>query len=89
MGPLGATATPPTYNWYDLNVSLLQEGEWGFIVDITQGDRQTTLEFPLSVSYATVNWGVVIVLIAAIPLLVAVAWYLRESARGGLSRRRP
>ena len=89
LGPLDANATPPTYNWYDLNVSLLQEGEWGFIVDITEGDRQTTLEFPLSVSYATVNWGVVIVLIAAIPLLVAVAWYLRESARGGLSRRRP
>ena len=89
LGPLDANATPPTYNWYDLNVSLLQEGEWGFIVDITEGDLQTTLEFPLSVSYATVNWGVVIVLIAAIPLLVAVAWYLRESARGGLSKRRP
>ena len=57
LGPLDAYTTPPTYNWYDLNVALLQEGEWGFTVDIAQGSRQTVLEFPLSVSYATVNWG--------------------------------
>ena len=88
LGPLDAYTTPPTYNWYDLNVALLQEGEWGFIVDIAQGDQQTVLEFPLSVSYARVNWGVIIVLISAIPLLIAVAWYLRQSTGRGRSRRR-
>ncbi len=88
LGPLAAYVTPPTYNWYDLNVQLLQEGEWGFMVDIAQGDQQTVLEFPLSVSYARVNWGVIIVLLSAIPLLIAVAWYLRQASRGGPSRRR-
>ncbi len=88
LGPLDAYTTPPTYNWYDLNVALLQEGEWGFIVDIAQGDQQTVLEFPLSVSYARVNWGVIIVLISAIPLLVAVAWYLRQTTGRGRPRRR-
>ena len=72
LGPLAAYTEPPTYNWYDLNIQLLQEGEWGFTVDIARGEEQTVLEFPLSVSYATVNWGVIIVLISAIPLLIAV-----------------
>ena len=88
LGPLAAYTEPPTYNWYDLNIQLLQEGEWGFTVDIARGEEQTVLEFPLSVSYATVNWGVIIVLISAIPLLIAVGWYLRQAARGGPSRRR-
>ena len=88
LGPLDTYTTPPTYNWYDLNIALLQEGEWDFTVDIARGEDLTVLEFPLSVSYATVNWGVIIVLLSAIPLLVAAAWYLRQSTRKGPSRRR-
>ena len=88
LGPVATYITPPTFNWYDLNIALPHEGEWAFTVDIARGEDLTVLEFPLSVSYARVNWGIVIVLVSAIPLLVAAAWYLRQSTRKGQSSRR-
>ena len=88
LGPLNTYITPPTFNWYDLNIALAQEGEWRFKVDIARGEELTALEFPLSVTYARVNWGVIIVVISAIPLLIAAAWYLRQSTRRGPTGRR-
>lgn len=83
LGPLNTYITPPEFNLYDLNIALAQEGEWRFKVDIARGEELTALEFPLNVTRARVNWGVIIALIAAIPLLIAAAWYLRKSTRRG------
>jgi hypothetical protein len=88
VGPLEAYTIPPTLNWYDLNTALPQKGEWGFMVDITEGDRLTNVEFSLTAQSGTVDWGLIIVLISGIPLLVAVAWYVRRSVRRGSPRRK-
>ena len=89
VDPIETFSVAPTLNWYDLNIALHQEGEWGFIVDITENDRLTRVEFPLNVESGGIDLGLGLVLIAAIPLLLAVAWYARESFRGGPSRNRP
>lgn len=88
VGPVDTYTVPPTFNWYDLNMTLPQEGEWGFTVDITENDQMTRVEFPLMVVSGSINWGIIIVLISAIPFLMAIAWYFRQSARSRLSRRR-
>ena len=52
------------------------------------GEDSTIVEFPVLVSSGSVNWGVVVVFIAALPLLVSAVWYLRR-ATGGRPARRP
>ena len=83
VGPIEAYTIPPTLNWYDLNTALPQKGEWGFVADITEGDLLTRVEFSLTAQSGSADWGLIIVLISGIPLLVAVAWYIRRSARRG------
>ena len=86
-GPVDAVPTAETLNWYDLNLALPQDGEWSFTIDISRGEETTALEFPLLVSSGGVNWGIVVVLIAALPLLVSAAWYLRQASAGRPTRR--
>ena len=86
VGTIETYTVPPTLNWYDFNIALLQEGEWSFTVDIAENDQLTRIEFSLRVEAGGINWGIVIVLISAIPLLVAVVWYFQQYARNRLSR---
>ena len=88
VGPVNAEPTTAFLNWYDLNLALPQEGEWSFALDISQGEDSTIVEFPVLVSSGSVNWGVVVVFIAALPLLVSAVWYFRR-ATAGRSARRP
>ena len=78
VGPVNAEPTTEQFNWYDLNVALPQDGEWSFALDISQGEDSTIVEFPVLVSAGGVNWGVVAVVIAALPMLVSAAWYVRQ-----------
>ena len=87
MGPVNAVPTTALLNWYDLNVALPQEGEWSFALDISRGEDSTIVEFPVQVSAGSVNWGVVVVVIAALPMLVSAAWYLRRATTGRQARR--
>mgnify|MGYP001417013536 CR=1 FL=1 len=89
VDPIETFSVAPTLNSYDLNIPLHQEGEWGFIVDITENDRLTRVEFPLNVESGGIYLGLGLVLIAAVPLLVAVAWYARKSFSGDPSGVRP
>ena len=86
-GPVDAVPTTETLNWYDLNLALPQDGEWSFTIDISRDEETIALEFPLLVSSGGVNWGIVVVLIAALPLLVSAAWYLRQASAGRPARR--
>ncbi len=87
VGPVNAEPTTELLNWYDLNVALPQDGEWSFALDISQGEDSTIVEFPVLVSSGGVNWGVVVVFIAALPMLVSAAWYLRHATAGRPARR--
>ena len=88
VGPVNAEPTTAALNWYDLNIRLPQEGEWSFAVDISQGEDSTVVEFPVLVSSGSVNWGVVAVVVAALPILMSAAWYIRR-ATAGRSASRP
>ena len=87
VGPVNAEPTTELLNWYDLNVALPQDGEWSFALDISQGEDSTIVEFPVLVSSGGVNWGVAVVFIAALPMLVSAAWYLRRATAGRPARR--
>ena len=88
VGPVNAEPTTALLNWYDLNIALPEEGWWKFELDIARGEDSTIVEFPVLVSSGSVNWGVVVVFIAALPLLVSAVWYFRR-ATAGRSARRP
>ena len=79
LGPLIAVPDAGLPNWYDLNLALPQDGEWRFTLDILRGDDTTVVEFPVLVRAGGVNWGVVAVVIASLPLLVSAAWYVRQA----------
>ena len=87
VGPVNAEPTTALLNWYDLNIALPQEGEWSFALDISQGEDSTVVEFPVQVSSGSVNWGVVVVFIAALPILVSAVWYIRRATAGKPARR--
>ena len=87
VGPVNAEPTTALLNWYDLNIALPEEGEWTFEVDIARGEDSTIVEFPVLVSSGSVNWGVVVVFIAALPLLASAVWYLRRATAGRPAKR--
>ena len=87
VGPIDAEPTTELPNWYDLSVVLPQDGQWIFALDISQGEDSTVVEFPVLVSSGGVNWGVVVVVIAALPMLVSAAWYLKRATAGRPARR--
>jgi hypothetical protein len=82
-GPIEADTIPPTLHWYDFNIALPQAGDWAFTVDIVEEHQLTTINFPLSIMQVSVDWGVIVVFISAIPLLASVAWYVRTKLRNG------
>ena len=86
-GPVNAEPTTALLNWYDLNIALPEEGWWKFELDIARGEDSTIVEFPVLVSSGSVNWGVVVVFIAALPLLVSAVWYFRRATAGRPARR--
>ena len=93
VGPFIALPTAEPLNWYELSLALPQDGEWRFTLEILRGEETTVVEFPVRVSSGGVNWGVVAVVLAALPLLVSAAWYVRQAtgdrpARRAAGRRR-
>ncbi|MQF48766.1 hypothetical protein FIM08_02545 [SAR202 cluster bacterium AC-647-N09_OGT_505m] len=86
LGPIETYTIPPNYNWYDFSIGLHQVGQWEFIADITENEMVTRVEFPMQVQHVGIDWGLIMVLASAIPLMIAVGWYLRPSRRSGTSK---
>ena len=86
IGPFQTSQTPPLLNWYDLTMILPTPGEWAFVANIQEGDSATEFAFNLSVQEGSLDWGLIVVFISAMPLLISIAWYARSLKRRNVAR---
>ncbi len=86
IGPLQTSQTPPLLNWYDLTMVLPSPGNWAFVAKIQEGDLSTEFGFDLRVEESSLDWGVIIVFISAMPLLISIAWYARSLRKRNAAR---